>query len=457
MVKKIEKEEVKMNFPSVDYSWFGNGTVIALIAIIHVIISHGIAIGTSVLTVSLEYRAYKTKNAKLDELAKTIAKWVLIITTTAGAMTGVGIWFSTTVIQPDSIAALLRIFFWAWVTEWVVFITEVVILIIYYYTWDSWKSPEKKRKHINLGIALGVASWLTMAIITGVLAAKLTPGKWIETFSFWNAFFNPTYLPSLGFRMFLAIILAIIIVAFYIRIFVKDTSIREEAYKVFAFWGAISLPMTFILGLWYLWAIPEQAYDMIVWSTGMSENMFKIMNGLAFLILIVFLVWLIKRPKTMPIILSLVVYASAIGFIGEFEVVRESIRKPFIIYDYMYANGLLEQDREKINEEGFLAHATWAKEKEVTEDNRVEAGRDIFVGQCLTCHTIDGWRDSRALGKRLAGWDEETLKNYIPTMHNVRVAMPPFMGTEEELDALVTYLKSEIDQVNTEKEVSKNE
>src|SRR5690606_4709884 len=120
-------------------------------------------------------------------------------------------------------------------------------------------------------------------------------------------------------------------------------------------------------------------------------------------------------------------------------------------------NGLLEQDREKINEEGFLAHATWAKEKEVTADNRVEAGRDIFVGQCLTCHTIDGWRDSRALGKRLAGWDEETLKNYNPTMHNVRVAMPPFMGTEEELDALVTYLKSEIDQVNTEKEVSKNE
>lgn len=446
-----------MNFPYVEYTWLGNGTVIAIIAIIHVIISHGVAIGTSVLTVSLEYRAFKTENEKLDELAKTMAKWVLIITTTVGAMTGVGIWFSTTVIQPDSIGALLRIFFWAWVTEWIVFITEVVILIIYYYTWDSWKSPEKKKKHINLGISLSVASWLTMAIITGVLAAKLTPGKWIDTFSFWNAFLNPTYLPSLGFRMFLAMMLAIVVVAFLLRLFVKDLSLREEAFKVFGVWGAISLPMTFILGLWYLWSIPEQAYDMIVWSTGMTENTFKIINGIAFLILIVFLVWLIRSPKTVPIILSLAVFGASIGFIGEFEVVRESIRKPFIIYDYMYANGLLYQNQEKINEEGYLAHSTWIMEKEITEENKVEVGREVFAGQCLSCHTIDGWREKRALGKRLVGWDEEALKTYIPTMHNVRVAMPPFMGTEEELDALVAYLKKEIDEVNGVKEVSQSE
>lgn len=42
-------------------------------------------------------------------------------------------------------------------------------------------------------------------------------------------------------------------------------------------------------------------------------------------------------------------------------------------------------------------------------------------------------------------------------MHTVRVAMPPFMGTEEELDALAAYLKSEIDRVNNVKEVSRNE
>ena len=94
------------------------------------------------------------------------------------------IWFSTTVIQPDSISALLRIFFWAWVAEWAVFITEVVLLIIYYYTWDIWKDGKAKLRHLKLGMVLAFASWLTMAIITGVLAAKLTPGLWSETLSF---------------------------------------------------------------------------------------------------------------------------------------------------------------------------------------------------------------------------------------------------------------------------------
>lgn len=436
-----------MNFPSVDFSWFGNGTVIAVIAIIHVIISHGIAIGTTALTVSLEVRANKRKNDKLDQLAKKFAKWVLIITTTAGAMTGVGIWFTTSVIQPDSIASLLRIFFWAWVAEWVVFITEVVLLIIYFYTWDKWKEGKQKRKHINLGIALVFFSWLTMAIITGVLAAKLTPGRWVETFSFWNAFLNPTYIPSLGFRMFLSVMLAIALVSFIIRWRVKDPELRGEVFNVFAIWGAICLPMTFILGLWYIWAIPEKAYDMIVWSTGMPINTFKTLNIIAFTLLIIFLIWIVKKPKKLPFILAFAVMCSSIGFIGEFEVVRESIRKPYIIYNYMYANGMLAANQEKINEEGFLANATWAKESELTVDNQLAVGRDMYVGQCITCHTIDGWRSKRSYSVQVNGWTEEAIAAYLPTMHNVRVSMPPVMGTEEEIKALAAYIYDEVNNL----------
>ncbi|MFF5995020.1 c-type cytochrome [Lysinibacillus sp. KU-BSD001] len=444
-----------MNFPSVDFPWFGNGTVIAAIAIIHVMISHGIAIGMTVLTVSAEYRAMKKKNNELNELAKKMAKWILIITTTMGAMTGVGIWFSTTVLQPDSIGSLLRIFFWAWVVEWIVFITEVVLLIIYYYTWDKCQTIAQRKKHINLGIALALFSWLTMAIITGVLAAKLTPGNWIETKSFWDAFMNPTYLPSLGFRMFLAVMLAITITSFFVRWRLKNKELQSEMLNVFAFWGAISLPGTIITGLWYLKSIPAETYDMIVWSTGMSDTMFQVINGVGLLLLIVFLFWITVKPKTLPWVLSLVVFATSLSFIGEFEMVRESIRKPYIIYDYMYANGLLAEKQDEINEEGYLVNAAWATYDTVDQyTTKAEAGRDIFIGQCLICHTENGWRSSRAMANRVDGWSEESIKTFIPTMHNVRKAMPPFMGTEEELEALAAYLAKITEQEN---EVAANE
>lgn len=444
-----------MNYPSIDFSWFGNGSVIALIAIIHVFISHGVAIGMSVLTVSVEYRAMKKKDEKLNNVAKTMAKWILIITTTLGAMTGVGIWFSTTVLQPDSIGSLLRIFFWAWVTEWVVFIGEVILLIIYYYTWDKCNTFVKRQKHVYLGITLAIFSWLTMAIITGVLAAKLTPGNWIESKSFWDAFINPTYLPSLGFRMFLAIMLAITIVSLFIRWRIKESDIRGEIFNVFAFWGAISLPGTIVTGFWYLKSIPDQTYKMIIWATGMSETMFKVMNLSALLLLIVFLVWITVKPKSLPWILSIVVFCTSLSFIGEFEMVRESIRKPFIIYDYMYANGMLASRAEEIKEEGYLANAVWAKHDNVDEyTSKAEAGRDIFVGQCIVCHTVDGWRSTRSMNVRVNGWTEQNIIDFVPAMHQVRTSMPPFIGTEEEIEALAAYL---VEVTSNENEVTTNE
>ncbi|KFZ43225.1 cytochrome C [Anoxybacillus flavithermus] len=437
-----------MDFPIVEFPWFGNGNIVALIAIIHVLISHGVAIGATAIVVSTEYYAMQTKNAKLDQLAKQLTKWIVIITTTVGAMTGVGIWLSTMVIQPDSIGSLLRIFFWAWVTEWVIFIGEVVLLLIYYYTWEKWKKGKEKQKHLNIGITLAVFSWLTMAIITGILAAKLTPGRWVETLSFWNAFFNPTYLPSLAFRTFLAVTLAISLFTIFVRLFVKDKDVRLPLFRIFSIWGAISLPATFIFGIWYLKSIPEQAAKLIVWSTGLPEQTFNVLNLIAFALIVVFLIWLVIRPKKLPAVLALAMFISAIGFIGEFEVVRESIRKPYIIYNYMYVNGITAAKAEAMNRDGYLAHSTIAKVKTITEENKIEAGREIYEGQCLACHTIDGWRSKRALANRLQGWPQKSIEAFIPSMHQVRPMMPPFVGTKEEVEALAAYLYKVVNEQN---------
>ncbi|GIN89766.1 c-type cytochrome [Siminovitchia terrae] len=428
-----------MNFPVVEFPWLGNGTVIAIIAIIHVIISHGVAIGITTLMVTAEYRAIQTNNEQLRNVARKLSKWVLILTTTIGAITGVGIWFSTTVIQPDSIGSLLRIFFWAWFVEWVVFVTEVVLLIIYYYTWDKWEGA-KRIIHNRIGVALAIFSWITAAIITGILSAKLTPGRWTETFSFWNAFFNPTYLPSLAFRTFLAVMLAVALLSFPIKIFVKNKSLQEDVFKVLGFWTAICLPGILISGLWYLQSIPPEAYDMIVWSTGMTDQVFKVLNLLGLFAFVIFAFWMVMKPKKLPLILSIAIFGTSMAFIAEFEAVRESVRKPFIIYDYMYANGVLAKNEELYKKEGYLKHSTFSKVKEVTEDNRAEAGMELYRGQCMSCHTVDGWREKRAFKQRLAGWDEESIASYIQTLHETRPFMPPFVGTEDELNALAHYL-----------------
>lgn len=428
-----------MDFPVVEFPWFGNGSVIAVIAIVHVIVSHGIAIGATTLMVSLEYVGMKKNKEGLIDVAKKFSKWILIITTTVGALTGVGIWFSTTVIQPDSIGSLLRIFFWAWFVEWIVFITEVVLLLVYFYTWDKWKGA-KRYIHNRIGMVLVLFGWLTAAIITGILSAKLTPGKWAETLSFWNAFFNPTYLPSLGFRTFIAIVLAVALVSIFVRFFIKDKNVQIDVFAVFGKINAVSLPLLLLTGVWYLFNIPQEAYDLIVWSTGMTKEIFTWVNIAGLIVFIIFGLWMLFKPGRISIILSLAVFFSSMGFIAEFEMVRESVRKPFIIYDYMYANGVVEKDAEKYNEEGYLPNSTFAAVEEVTEDNLYEAGEELYKGQCLACHTVDGWREKRAFATRLNGWTEEAIDTYIDTLHETRPFMPPFVGTEEEQKALAHFL-----------------
>src|SRR5699024_2377040 len=97
-------------------------------------------------------------------------------------------------------------------------------------------------------------------------------------------------------------------------------------------------------------------------------------------------------------------------------------------------------DLDKYKEEGYLAHSAASPIKEVTADNQLEAGRELYKGQCITCHTVDGWRTKRAFADRLDGWDEEGLAGYIATLHETRPFMPPFAGTDEEREALAAYL-----------------
>ncbi len=58
--------------------------------------------------------------------------------------------------------------------------------------------------------------------------------------------------------------------------------------------------------------------------------------------------------------------------------------------------------------------------------------RTLYKGQCLVCHTVDGWREKRAFANRVDGWSEESIDTYISTLHEARPFMPPFVGTEEE-------------------------
>ena len=112
----------------------------------------------------------------------------------------------------------------------------------------------------------------------------------------------------------------------------------------------------------------------------------------------------------------------------------------------MYANAILENELELYQKDGILKHATYVSTSEITEENKLEAGEDVFLLSCTRCHTTYGINSvvrnfEQMYGKGTA-FNVEAVKSYITNMHNVKSFMPPFPGNSKELDALAYYIRS---------------
>ena len=439
--------------------WLNNRMLIAIIAILHVIINHGLAVGFMPFVTWLEQRGVSRSgqdqitDLEWDNMVYKIMKVAFIITTTIGAMTGVGIWFSVALVSPASIGSLIRVFYWAWFIEWLVFVTEVVLIMIYFLTWKNSNSSLKaKIRHINFGWYLSIFSWITMAIIVSILGFMMDPGNWETNKSLLNGFTNPIYLPQLLFRTPTAMLVAGIFGMLLITLFTKaGSNLRLNAVKYASKWLLLWAPISLIGAYIYYNAMPEAmtanmstAVGTIAFSQYYDLLKYFVAGGVGFT-LIVGIIGVYKTKVLKPYMVIIPV-VTAIAYLGFFERVREFIRKPYVIGQYMYSNLLLEDDYVVYKQDGILKHATYTSVNEVTEDNKIEAGKNVFTIACSRCHTAQGVNSILDVFDRMYGSTEKPLDvasmaAYMPNMHTARNFMPEFPGNEKEAEALATYIK----------------
>jgi hypothetical protein len=440
------------DYPIFDMPLVGHRLIFAFDAIVHVFISHGAAVGGSIILVLAQRLAMKNNDKKLDELGYKVLFTFFILATAIGALTGIGIWIHANIINPAAIGALLRVFFWKWFIEWIVFNVEMVFLLWWFLTWKKYPlGSEGKRFHYKLGVAYAVSSWLTMAIITAILGFMMTPGNWLKSFfpaqpDYLASLMNPSWIPSLGFRTFFAIGWAAAIAMFLTWFFTRDDpELRQRAMRFFGNILWLSAPPFLLFGWWYYEQFPQAAKDLFVIG-GITrrfitnpEYFWYLTGGLAALIAagwaIVYL-----QPKRAPLAAALVLLIGSMGLISEFERIREFTRKPWIIYDYMYANGVRKVDVPLLDRDGFLQHAAFVPEqyRTVTDDNRLMAGKYLYQMQCRYCHTVNG---VNAIKARVVGMDEQAIYHRIGSLNSPATPfMPPFTGTDDERRALAAWL-----------------
>ena len=447
-----------MDFPLFHFDIMGERMLMAIIAIIHVLINHTLAVGFIPLVAFMEYYGFKQKKYDLnfgqqwDELARKIMLVAFIITTSAGAMTGVGIWFAASLINPAAIGSLIRVFYFAWFTEWIVFVLEVVFIMIYFLTWSKSNNSEKyKRRHIKFGFALAVFSWLTMAIIVGILGFMMDPGAWVGDKTFFSGFVNPVYLPQLYFRTPLSMALGGSIALFLTMFFLKKGNpVRRKAITWISFWILIWTPVCFAGGFWYYLEMPDLMFGNMPTAVGTLafqgwyDSLLYALIG-AVVVSFLFALWGFLSARTLPKIAMIFPALALLIFLGSFERVREFVRKPYVIGEYMYANALQVENYPVYKKHGILKYATYSRNYPVNDKNKIDAGRDVFMIACSRCHTASGLNNIVTKFDNMLAENKELtvdfMKGYIPGMHKVWYFMPEFPGNEKELDALAHFIK----------------
>ncbi|MDX2495557.1 MAG: cytochrome ubiquinol oxidase subunit I, partial [Desulfuromusa sp.] len=430
-----------MNYPVWDLTTYGGGFIIALVAVVHVLVSH-FAVGGGLYLVMLEKKAYKEDNAQLLDYVKKHSKFFLLVTMVFGGLTGVGIWWTIALLNPAATSSLIHTFVFGWAAEWVFFLTEIIALFIYFYTFGKMD----RKNHLIIGWLYFISAWMSLFLINGIIGYMLTPGAWIENHNFWSGFFNPTFWPSLIFRTGISLTLCGVF-GFVTAAFLKDEKLRQNIMRTCAAWVAIPFTLMIAGGWWYFQAIPEPAITMILEKSPEIANYLLLLTWVMPIFFIASMVMTIKLPNSLQKVFCFAIVGIALVYFGAFEFIREGGRRPFIIYDHMYSNQVFVKDVPEVQKAGFLTTAKWAKHKVVNDENMIEAGQDLFKFQCSACHSVDGpLNDIMPL---VAKYDNAFgMDAKLDGLGKLNGYMPHFMGTREERWALANYIVSGLNQID---------
>ena len=421
-----------MNYPV----WFlpetGGGFLIALISILHVFVSH-FAVGGGLYLIYAEKKGLKENSQLILDFTKKHARFFLLVTMVFGSISGVGIWFIIALVNPAATSLLIHNFVFGWAAEWVFFTVEIAAAFVYFYMFGKMDS----KTHLKVGWLYFIAAWMSLLLINGIIGVMLTPGSWSENMDFWAGFFNPGFFPSLVFRTFIALMIAACY-GYLSASFTKDKDVRIAMTRFSAKWALVTLTVALLSGLWYLSVLPDQSHGLVMGKSPTIAALKPWWAGGLVSLLLVMLGAGIVRPSLNLKPVACLAMVSALLVMGGFEWTREAARRPYVINEVMYSNGIMKKDVDNLNQNGFLRTALWVQNKDVSEGNLESAGQELFMHQCYACHTLGGRNND--IVKATSSMSYLALVSYVGKIHEVRSFMPPFVGTEQESRALAAYI-----------------
>ena len=432
-----------MVFPILHIPGLGDGMTIALDAVLHVLISHGMAIGFMTMLVLFQTLTWRGKGAFWARITRRLLGTAVVITTSVGAVTGVGIWFITGALAPEGIGALIHLFFWPWFIEWMAFTSEVCLLLIYYYLWD-------KLQETRPGLLAAVGwSYVGMAVISavlisGILGFMLTPDGWPWGRSFTDAYFNPTFIPQVFLRLGAGLCLGALLLLGWTAWRFDGTAVQRAKALRCTGGAALGAALVTAVSAWIYFArIPDTYlthWKFAVATSYLSQlpDFLPLLNTAAALCIVLAALAGLGRRPLLSRALCIPALLCCVTLFMEFERVREFVRGPYLVPGYMYANQIPLTENEALlaGNAPLLPRTRWLNTDAGLSPGET-AGRALFAANCGVCHAESG---INGIDQRLTGRSLDGVVAMVGITQRLAPYMTPFTGSEEERLLLAQYI-----------------
>ncbi len=425
-----------MDFPYYPINEFGpamKGVVIGVLGIVHVFLAQ-FAIGGGLLMCYFQWLAQTGRCAPARQFVDGFFKFLVLISFIVGAVTGVGMWFTSIQISPRTIGMMVDEFHWIWAIEWTFFCLEIAAGYCFYRYGTRLDDPTR----FMLLSVYALAAWSSLFWINGILSWQLTPGAWLETHNVWDGFFNPSFWPSLLYRTLVSMAIAALVACVVINI--MPAFDRESRSILINRAAHFLLPMIVmpVLGFWYLMSWPADSRG---WVLGGSPAMsLFLMIGVGSSLLVgayaTIAVWwgkLYINGATATLLCALALAATGGG-----EFVREGARKPYTIRQVLYSNAIQQPEIAELRKVGSVTDDPYPLQNAaIYPTQQLRLGAKVFRLQCSICHTLS---DMNGLVELSGNWSDDQKRMMIAQLQRTKPFMPPFSGSAVELEALVQLI-----------------
>jgi hypothetical protein len=420
-------------YPINDFGPVMKGMVIGGLGIVHVFLAQ-FAVGGGMLMCYFQWQAQSGRCVSARRFLDGYFKFLVLVSFVAGALTGVGMWFTAIQVSPRTIGLMVDEFHWIWAIEWTFFCLEIVAGYAFY----RYGSQLDDRARIRLLLLYSVAAWFSLFWVNGILSWQLTPGGWLETGRVWAGFFNPSFWPSLLFRTITSMTIASLIACAVINTMTDlDRSRRSELIHRAAYFLAPMAGMP-LLAVWYFLVIPADSRSWVLGGS-VAMTLFMILAaGLSLLIGLYAVIGLIQQKLYINGATATLLCALAFGATAGGEFVREGVRKPYTVRGALYSNSIRPAEIQRLREVGSVTQDPYPlRDRMRFPNDQVRLGARVFRFQCGVCHTVEG---ANALVHLAGSWTLTQKRMNIAKLQYTKPFMPPFAGNARELEALVQWM-----------------